>query len=264
MADDEEVPVYRPQRVNRSNSINGHTAGFAGDLFTKFTDLASNAVHIATTMTQKGVSMAGGVMHSTADAVGLKDKLEGAENMARKLAQRSRNDAGKAVSKAKRLASRAFEINAEGDDVVMHTYDYELLLSTPGAMEKKIAPLGHHSPSFSLPPNQSLVYKIRVKKWDIGFSIRDITNPNHVHHHTETASNNRFGADVMISGRIEAIGGHPRMINFHFDNSYSPLQSKMIVYWISIGENVTLEDSELQNSTRNKEMQAAEEGPLLD
>lgn len=258
---DDEAPVYRPQRVNRSNSINGNTAGFAGDLFTKFTDIASNAVHIASSMTQKGVTLAGGMVHSTADAVGLKDKVEAAESMARKLAQRGRNDAGKAVSKAKRLASRAFDINAEGDEHILHSYDYDLLLSAPGAMEKKIAPLGHYSPSFPLPANNVLVYKIRVKRFDIGFQLRDVTNGTN---HVDGANITKFASDVLISGRIEAHSEKNRIFNFHFDNSYSPLQSKMIVYWISIGENVNLEDTELQNSTRNKEMQAAEEGPLLD
>jgi hypothetical protein len=45
-----------------------------------------------------------------------------------------------------------------------------------------------------------------------------------------------------------------------FDNSYSKIQRKQVAYWVSIGENVSLEDDTL-GAARSKEVMAAEEGP---
>lgn len=249
-------------RSHRSHSITTGTpvqTSAAGDLMSQFTSIAFTAANTATKLTQKGVHLASGVMFSTADAVGLKDKVEAAENTVRKLAARGRNDANKAVNKARRMATRAIDFNE--DDHFLQCYDYDLLLSAPGAVEKRIPPLGNHTPTFTLPANNALVYKIRVKKWDIGFSIREIPNGDGQPITMEPLV--RYGADSVISGIITAVTNESRIINFLFDNSHSPLQGKNIVYWVAIGENVSLQDDQ-NGGVRSKEMTAAEEGPLLD
>ncbi len=249
-------------RAHRSHSITTGTpvqTSAAGDLISQFTSIAFTAANTATKLTQKGVNLASGVMFSTADAVGLKDKVEAAENTVRKLAARGRNDANKAVNRARRMATRAIDFNE--DDHFMQCYDYDLLLSAPGAVEKRIAPLGNHTPTFTLPANNSLVYKIRVKKWDIGFSIREIPNGDGQPIVMEPLV--RYGADSVISGIITAVSSESRIINFLMDNSHSPLQGKNIVYWVAIGENVSLQDDQ-NGGVRSKEMTAAEEGPLLE
>ena len=68
---------------------------------------------------------------STADAVGLKDKVEAAEKLARKAVQKVGSDTSKAVNKARRLATKAFDFDEEDLD----SSDYDLLLAAAGAQE---------------------------------------------------------------------------------------------------------------------------------
>lgn len=74
------------------------------------------------------MQVAGGVVTSTADAVGLKGQVLAAENIARKLATKSRNETNKTLNKARRLASRAMEF----DEDSANSYDYDLLLAAAG------------------------------------------------------------------------------------------------------------------------------------
>ncbi len=90
----------RPRRPSIVQEHIAQVTQSSNDIFSKISDIAITAVSNAGKITQKGVSAAGEIVTSTADAVGLRDKVEAAENMARKLATRSRNDTTKALSKA--------------------------------------------------------------------------------------------------------------------------------------------------------------------
>jgi hypothetical protein len=204
-------------------------------------------------VTQKGVSVAGDIVSSTADAVGLKDKVESVENIARKLATRGRNDASKAVNKARRMANRAFEF----EDGESFNYEYDLLLSAAGAVENHIKPYGNLSPLFNLPPNHAFVYKVRVKKLDISFTVREIRDGDSPPLVLEGPQ--RYNSDSSIQGRI-APSDRSRTINLFFDNSHAPLHGKTVVYWVNTGENASLNNDQASGA-RTKEMIAAEEGP---
>eukprot|EP01039_Chlorochromonas_danica_P002937 gene2937-3204_t len=237
-------------------SVNHGSGGT--DLLSKFTDFAFNAANTAGKMTKKGVSVAENVVTTGIDAVGLKDKVEAAENMARKIAAKGKSDANKAVNKARRLANRAFEF--EDEDEAQASYDYDLLLSAAGAIEKKVSGYGQHTVTFALPVGQCMVWKARVKKIDIGFSIREMRedeNGNTTPLVIEPMQ--RYSADALIKGELTA-ADRPRTINLVFDNSHSPLQSKTIAYWVLIGENVSLANDQV-GAARTREMIAAEEGP---
>lgn len=239
---------------SRNNPMNKSSSSSSGDgIFGKLSEFAFGAVSTAGKITQKGVAVAGDFVTSTADAVGLKDKVEAAESNLRKLATRGRNDGIKAVNKARRLANRAFEF----EDGESFNYEYDLLLSNAGAVEKNIAPYSSFSPSFNLPAGNALVYKARVKKWDINLTLREVEEDGTVPVILDGPQ--RYSADVVMQGRIPPTN-HSRTITLFFDNSHSPLQGKTVVYHIMIGENVSLNDD--QNSgERTKEMIAAEEGP---
>eukprot|EP01031_Cornospumella_fuschlensis_P039118 gene39118-47595_t len=225
------------------------------DLLSMFSDFAFNAANTAGKITSKGL----GIVNSTVDAVGLKDKVEAAENMARKLATRGKNDANRAVNRARRMATRAFDFEEEIDSLA--SYDYDLLLSLAGAVEKSIAGYGSVAVNFTIPIGSSMIWKARVKKFDVGFSVREIR---------ESEANNsipfiieplqRFTPDQPIQGEITAVTSRVRTIQLVFDNGHTALQRKTVVYWVSIGENVSLKDDQ-SSAARNKEMQAAETGP---
>ncbi len=242
----------RPRRPSVVQEHIAQVAQSGNDIFAKFSDIAITAVSTAGKITQKGVSAAGEIVTSTADAVGLRDKVEAAENMARKLATRGRNDASKAVNKARRMASRAFVFEDEASN-----YEYDVLLSAAGAVEKHIPVYSSHSPMFTLPAGSAFVYKARVKKHDIGFSVREMLDNSTPPALIENAA--RYTPDNFIQGYIAPID-RERTINLHFDNSYSTLQGKSIVFWVAMGQNVTLADDQLTGN-RSKEAIAAEEGP---
>jgi len=225
------------------------------DIFSKISDVAANAVTNTKKIAKQGVTAASAaveIVASTADAVGLRDTVASAENIARKLATRSRNDASKAVNKARRMASRAFVFEDETS-----YYEYDLLLSAAGAVEKHIPVYSSHSPSFSLPAGSAFVYKARVKKHDIGFSVREIIDNNSPPALIENGA--RYTSENLIQGYIAPID-RDRTINLHFDNSYSTLQGKSIVFWVAMGQSVSLTDDQLA-ANRSKEVVAAEEGP---
>lgn len=51
---------------------------------------------------------------------------------------------------------------------------------------------------------------------------------------------------MPIQGRIAPISDRPRSIVLLFDNAYSAaLQGKTIVYWVAVGENVSLADDQV-------------------
>lgn len=221
------------------------------------------AALLATTagkFTQRGVNYAGGVISSTvltaADAVGVKDKVEAAEKMARKVASKGVNDVNKAVNKTRRMANKAINFDDE-DFTALNNADYDLLLSAAGAVEKHIHAFGNYSQTFVVPAGSVFVYKARVKKHDIGFSVREIKENDGTPQIIEPLT--VHSAEAQIQGRIPS-SDRTRNINLFFDNSHSPLQRKTAVFWVAIGENVSLADDQV-GAARSKEVAAAEEGP---
>eukprot|EP01035_Chromulina_nebulosa_P021510 gene21510-27854_t len=207
----------------------------------------------AVNFTKSGAKFAGQTMMASVDAVGLKDKVEAAEQAARKLAAKGRVDATKAVNKARRLATKALDF--EEEEGSFDTADFDLLLSAAGAVEKNVQIHGYHSQTFVVPAGSIMVWKARVKHQDIGFSVKEESDIGI----TEHEPLQRFKSDSQIQGQIES-SNVQRNITLTFDNSHS-LQRKTIAYWIAIGENVSLSD-DLIGEARSKEVAAAEEGPL--
>lgn len=101
------------------------------------------------------------------------------------------------------------------------------------------------------------MWKARVKKFDIGFAVREQFKENEPLVDIEVLSKHR--SESQIQGQLTA-AGHTRTIILVFDNSYSKIQRKQIAYWVSVGEKVSLEDDAL-GAARSKEVMAAEEGP---
>ena len=227
-------------------------------VFDKISVLANTAKVFA----EKGAKMTGNLISSTvlttADAVGLKDKVEMAEKMARKVTNKASNDANKAARKARRLANKA--VNFDEEDTSLDSSDYDLLLSAAGATEKQIAAYGNHSQTFVVPAGSAFVYKARVKKLDIGFSVREIKDNDGIPVIIEPLL--VHSSEAQIQGKIPP-SERQRNINLFFDNSHSPLQRKTVVFWVAIGEKVSLADDQI-GAARSKEVTAAEEGPKFD
>jgi hypothetical protein len=101
-----------------------------------------------------------------------------------------------------------------------------------------------------------LVYKARVKKWDIGFGIFE-KNGNQ---DSEIEPVVRYESATLIKGIIPADPTRDRNIILFFDNSYSQINRKKIAYWVAIGPNVSLSDDTV-GAAREMEITAAEEGP---
>lgn len=223
-------------------------------LLSKFTGAAKHVFFQTEQIAQKTVKVAGGVVASTADAVGLKGQVLAAETIARKFATQGTNQTKRAVNKARRMANRAFDFDEDSGN----SYDYDLLLSAAGAIEKTVAVLATHSQPFQLPAGSALIWKARVKKFDIGFSVKETVEesgqPPVV---LETPQ--KYSMEMPIQGRI-APEPYNRTITLHFDNSFSALQSKTVVYWVAIGENVSLSD-DMVGVARSKEVSAADDGP---
>lgn len=245
----------RMPSMRRSSTGSGNYQELEEDnLLNKFTDFAISAASKTSQIAQKTVEVAGGVVSSTADAVGMKDKFQQANTLVKNAVNKGRNDVNKAANKARRLANRAFDFD---EDSSINSYDYDLLLSAVGAIEKYIAVLGGHTVSFPLPAGSALVWKARVKKFDIGFSVREQGEFGAV-----LEAHSRYTPDMPIQGQVTP-SDRIRTIVLHFDNSNSALQGKTVVYWVAIGENVSLSDDAV-GAARSKEMTAAEEGPALD
>jgi hypothetical protein len=76
------------------------------------------------------------------------------------------------MNKARRLANRALDFEEEDDSLV--SSDYELLLSAAGATEKTININSSYTQSFVVPAGSAFAWKARVKKYDIGFAVKEI------------------------------------------------------------------------------------------
>ena len=146
-------------------------------------------------------------------------------------------DANKAVHKARRLAKKALDF--EDEDGELSSADYDLLLSAAGATEKTIAIYKSHTQTFTIPAGSAFVWKARVKKFDIGFAVREQIKENDPLVDIQEYSKHR--SESQIEGQL-APTNRARTIILVFDNSYSKIQRKQIVYWVSIGENVSLQD----------------------
>lgn len=101
------------------------------------------------------------------------------------------------------------------------------------------------------------VWKARVKKFDVGFAVREQLNGNDTPIDIQATTNYR--SESLIQGQLSSQQNN-RIVILVFDNSYSKIQRKQVAYWVSIGENVSLEDDTL-GAARSKEVMAAEEGP---
>eukprot|EP01034_Spumella_vulgaris_P030308 gene30308-37501_t len=204
--------------------------------------------------------MAAGKISSTAlmaaDAVGMRDGVEAVDKMARKVTNKGFNDASKAVNKARRMANKA--INFDDEDTSLDSSDYDLLLSADGAVERHISAFGNHSQTFVVPAGSAFVFKARVKKLDIGFSVREIKDSAGIPVIIEPLS--LRSSEANIQGQIPA-SDRARNINLFFDNSHAPLQRKIVVFWVAIGEKVSLADDQI-GAARSKEVTAANEGPV--
>jgi hypothetical protein len=244
---------------SRSNSIMSkssysqlHPTDNAGDTSKSPLDTLTNFISQAASITKKGATLAGQTVIASADAVGVKDTFEAAGKATRKLAEKGRYDATKAVNKAKRLASKALDFEEEEDST--DTIDFDLLLSAVGAIKKAIPIHGQHSQVFSVPIGSKMIWKARVKRQDIGFTVKEI-GPNGT---TEIEPLQKFKSDMQIQGEINA-ATYNRNITLTFDNSHS-LHGKTVAYWIAIGESVSLSD-DVVGAVRAREVAAAEEGP---
>lgn len=235
-----------------SNSLGSTSGNQPTTLLSNITDFAVKAASTTANITKQSVEKATGIVTSTADALGLKDNVEAAENMARKLAARGKMETNKAMNKARRMANRAFEFDEED---LINSYDYDVLLASAGAVEKVV--YNNLPVILNVPAGNSLVYKARVKKYDINFSIKETRENETIVNVLETPQ--KYTPDLQIKGMISSVD-YSRTITLFFDNSHSPLQRKNVAYWIVIGENVSLADDQ-QASGKSKEMTAAEEGP---
>lgn len=164
-------------------------------------------------------------------------------------------DANKAVHKARRLANRALDLE-EDDSEALENADYDLLLSAAGATEKSISINSSFTQAISIPAGSAFAWKVRVKRYDIGFAVREKGENNAV---TDIEIMTRYRSDAPIQGQLSA-SSYNRNIILVLDNSHSHLQAKRVVYWLAIGENVSLADDAV-GAARSLEVAAAEEGP---
>jgi hypothetical protein len=216
-----------------------------------FQALASTAGAAATKLTQQGSALAS----QAADQLGLKDNFQATEKAAMKFAQKGGVDARKAANKLRRLASRALDF--EDDDESIDTLDFDMLLSSAGAIQKTIAMRGIHSQTYELPAGSGMVWKARVKKLDIGFIVRELHDGSELSRDTEAIP--KYKSDQPIQGELTPASRN-RKITITFDNTHTLHQRKIVAYWVEIGEKVSLADT-ANSSGRSKESIAAEVGP---
>jgi len=191
-------------------------------------------------------------------SIGFKDQVDALEKAAAKaradfskVAGKGAADANKKLNKARRLANRALDFDDDEDNSV----DYDLLLEAVGTTEKVISIRAKHSQNYHVPAGSLFVWKARVKKNDIGFSIFEVNDGENI----EIQENRKYSSDVTIQGQLPATS-NDRVISLVFDNSYSNLAVKRVAYWIACGENVSLADDAI-GAARSIEVAAAEEGP---
>ena len=78
-------------------------------------------------------------------------KTNSIEKLARKAVHKVGSDTSKAVNKARRLATKAFDFDE--DEANLNSSDYDLLLSAAGAQEYVIPPQKSYSQTFIVPAN---------------------------------------------------------------------------------------------------------------
>jgi hypothetical protein len=108
-----------------------------------------------------------------------------------------------------------------------------------------------------------MVWKVRVKAQDIAFSVREsISSPlGGGGSFAILEGLQRGGAGAALEGTLPPSDkAGKREINLLFDNSHSHLSKKTVVFWVAIGENVSLADDQV-GAARAKEVHAANEGP---
>jgi hypothetical protein len=222
--------------------------------FETIANAAKGATSQAGSMAKMGADIMQSQFLKATDAVGLKEQVEAAEKYAKKIAARGHNDANRALNKAHRMA-RIFDLDEE--EASLDSSDYDLLLSATGAKEQTITAYGNYSDTFFVPAGSTMVWKVRVKSIDIGFSVREVREEDPSPVVIEPLQ--RYTSEALIQSSLPP-ALHPRTINLYFDNSHSPLQKKTIVYWVNIGEKVSLADDQL-GAARSKEVDAANTGP---
>jgi hypothetical protein len=130
----------------------------------------------------------------------LKSSIEAADNAARRAFKdggKKLADANKAVNKARRLANRALDFEEEEESLT--SSDYEVLLSAAGAVEKTINVSSTLTQTFSIPPGSKFCWKVRVKKHDIGFAVREVKEGEPS---LDIEPFTRYRFDTSIQGRI--------------------------------------------------------------
>eukprot|EP01033_Poteriospumella_lacustris_P014338 gene14339-10241_t len=93
-----------------------------------------------------------------------------------------------------------------------------------------------HSPSNVPPALLCLIWKARAKKFDMGFSVKETVKESGQPPAVLEVPL-KCSMEMPIQGRIAPDPYH-RTVTLHFDNSLSALQSKTVVFWVAIGENV--------------------------
>ena len=190
--------------------------------------------------------------------IGFKDQVDALEKDAAKaradfskVAGKGAADANKKLNKARRLANRALDFDDDEDNNI----DYDLLLEAVGATAKTISIRAKHSQNYHVPAGSLIVWKARVKKNDIGFSIYEVSDGENI----EILENRKYSSDINIQGQLPATS-NDRVISLVFDNSYSNLAVKSVAYWVQVGENASLADDAI-GAARSIEVAAADEGP---
>jgi hypothetical protein len=82
-----------------------------------------------------------------------------------------------------------------------------------------------------------LIWKARAKKFDMGFSVKETVEESGQPPAVLEAPL-KCSMEMPIQGRIAPEPYH-RTVTLHFDNFHSALQSKTVVFWVAIGENVS-------------------------
>ena len=94
------------------------------------------------------------------------------------------------------MANRALDLE-EDDSESIGSADYDLLLSAAGATEKTININSSFNQTFSVPAGSAFAWKVRVKKYDIGFAVREVRDNNTIQDIEMMA---RYSASAPIQG----------------------------------------------------------------
>jgi len=161
---------------------------------------------------------------------------------------------GAAVGKVSDFA-RYFEEELEeaGDE---DTREYDILLSAVGANEIHIAARSRHEVNIKVPAGLAVVWKARVRTYDIAFELAETTSKERTVQLVEPI---KYPCTKMIKGKLPK-QDKDRTLVLTFDNSYSQLQKKTVAYWILTAPDASLAE-EAGDVAKAKEIAAAEEGP---